>query len=855
MKIAEALEAGGLVARRLPGFEVRSEQIEMASAVERAFRAGRHLLVEAGTGVGKSFAYLLPAIGQATRDHQRVVISTHTIALQEQLLNKDIPFLNAIIPAEFSAVLVKGRSNYLDLRRLEYASKRQASLFSSDEQLQELWRIEDWAYKTSDGSLSDLSPQPSAAVWDRVRSEQGNCMGRRCRYYRKCFYQRARRRAQNADLLVVNHALFFSDLELRSSGVGILPDYDLVVLDEAHTIESVASEHFGLSISDAQVRFLLMGLFNEATGRGLLAMRGGQRAIGAVREARKAAERFFGDLLAWQREHGRPNGRITEPEPVPNPLSPALKALCRRLREVRGRLTGEEERFELNSYMERALWLAEALEAFMQQQNGDYVHWLEVGRSRQRRLTLSAAPVHVGSVLRQRLFEQVPSVVLTSATLCTRSGDGFDFLRERLGIDRADCLQLGSPFDYRRQVTLYVEAALPDPSETRRFVAQAGRAVEKYIRMTGGRAFVLFTSYEMMNEMADRMAGFFESEGINLMVQGRGLPRSLMLERFRKELPSVIFGTDSFWQGVDVAGEALSNVIIVKLPFAVPDRPIVEARRAARTSPTASKPVGGRIGPRLGEGAARGESIREHVHEQADGVRDVQPAAVVPIRRVGTGDRPAGEEVVQKRDRVVQQDEAIARHVPAQEYGVIGEGRRPAAARREDLQGGRPLFVGWGEETDPILRRRHDLGRPSLDPDLDLVLGIESAPFQTDLAPGRRDGLRDDAIDADLEDRRPCIDPRGVGSVRPRGPTQLPVAAMDGGVRRDLPLPFLEAPVSLQALLVPPKDLASIPVDLLLAARDAPKAHLVDRPAEVMRAIVGADRDMDRGTVRDGALR
>ena len=578
MTCMHALDQDGLISRKLPGFEVRPQQLRMAELVTQAFDQREHLLIEAGTGVGKSFAYLLPAIERVTEYRDRVVISTHTIALQEQLINKDIPFLSSVLPVEFSAVLVKGRGNYLGLRRLQQSSQRQELLFRAGGEVEQLWEIEKWAYETTDGSLADLPISPSPAVWERVRSEHGNCMGRRCAYYDKCFYQQARRRARNARLLIVNHALFFSDLAVRKSGSSILPDYDFAILDEAHTIEQVAGDHFGVSVSEAQVRYLLGSLYNERTGRGLLNGFHADKAVQAVRRTREAMSQFFDEIAAWQSAHGRPNGRLAEPPPVKNRLSDALRELQRRLRTVRTQTEEEEDRFELNAYMERCAALADTLEEILQQEEDDWVYWVDVADSRPRRITLNARPIDVAPAMKETLFSAVPSVVMTSATLTVGSGDGFSYMRERLGLDNGLKATLGSPFDYARQVKIYLEPNMPDPADAQAYIPAACTAIEKYIRMTDGKAFVLFTGYDMLKRCAKSLEDFFTEVGIELLVQGEGMPRSNMLARFRENTRSVIFGTDSFWTGVDVPGEALSNIIITKLPFAVPDRPTVEAR-------------------------------------------------------------------------------------------------------------------------------------------------------------------------------------------------------------------------------------------------------------------------------------
>src|SRR3954452_9192861 len=317
--------------------------MEMASAVADAFAEGKNLLVEAGTGVGKSFAYLLPAIDYAVRNKKRVVISTHTISLQEQLIDKDIPLLRAVYPDEFTAVLVKGRSNYLCQRRLEQARGRQNMLFDDGRQLESLWTIEEWAQRTTDGSLADLPNVPQPGVWDKVCAEHGNCLGKRCRHYEGCFWQAAKRRMQSGNILVVNHALFFSDLALRAAGVNYLPKYDAVVLDEAHTIEDVAGQHFGLEVSEAGLRYQLRHLYDPKRGKGVLNTHGSRAnaAIADVIDLHERVERFFERCISWQQEHGRVNGRVHEANFVPNDVSPKLRDLSLHLKEMMTEVTDE----------------------------------------------------------------------------------------------------------------------------------------------------------------------------------------------------------------------------------------------------------------------------------------------------------------------------------------------------------------------------------------------------------------------------------------------------------------------------------------------------------------------------------
>ncbi|MCX5683364.1 MAG: helicase, partial [Planctomycetota bacterium] len=328
--IDSVLGADGLVAKGLPGYEDRPEQLEMARAVEAAFAKPRHLVVEAGTGVGKSFAYLVPAIREATAEKRRVVISTYTISLQEQLIEKDLPLLKNAMGADFTAVLVKGRSNYLCIRRLHRALRQSVMIFEADAERRELHRIGEWAMNTRDGSLSDLSPAPDWRVWDRVCSEHGHCAGRRCDHQEKCFYQRARRRIFRAQILVTNHALFFSDLAIRAAGAqGILPEYEFAVFDEAHNIEAVACDQLGIAVTSSQVDFLLSAVWRAKRNRGLLATLDGRAdaAKRACEDAGRAADEFFDAILAWRESSGGETGRITRPNIVPSRLSPTLQAL------------------------------------------------------------------------------------------------------------------------------------------------------------------------------------------------------------------------------------------------------------------------------------------------------------------------------------------------------------------------------------------------------------------------------------------------------------------------------------------------------------------------------------------------
>ena len=579
---ASILGPDGAVARRLPRYEVRDEQLRMADAVAKAIDEGGHLVVEAGTGVGKSFAYLVPSILAAVEQKKKVVVSTHTIALQEQLLQKDVPFLRSVMPQEFSAVLVKGRGNYVSLRRLESAASRAGSTFSKAEEFDQLAAMKLWATKTQDGTRSDLDFKPLPAVWDAVQSENGNCLGRQCPRHKDCFYFQARRRIWTANLLIVNHALFVSDLAMRSAGFGLLPDYDVAIFDEAHTLESVAGEHLGLQISNVGIDYALSRLYSERTKKGILSGYNLSDAVDQVRRVRTAADDFFEVMTDWHSRQSSPTARVRKPIHVSDTLAEELKRLSTAIDRGSEHIESAEQQIELSSAAERCESLALEVRTWVRQAVEGQVYWVESENAQRRRIRLASAPLDVGPTLRRTLFEMTPTCVLTSATLCIGSPPRFDFFKSRIGLTRAATLALGSPFDYPRQAKIHLARNLPDPSvEPQDYERHAITAIAHYLERSQGKAFVLFTSYKMLDAAARALTPWLARRNIAVFAQSDGMPRSKMVEAFKADVDSVIFGADSFWQGVDVPGEALSNVIIVRLPFSVPSHPLLEARLEA----------------------------------------------------------------------------------------------------------------------------------------------------------------------------------------------------------------------------------------------------------------------------------
>lgn len=631
--VEDVFSAKGLLSRS-SNFEFRPQQQQMAVAVARTLEKRAHLAVEAGTGVGKSLAYLIPAILYATKQKKKAIVSTHTINLQEQLTEKDLPMLQKILPA-FSFTMMKGRANYLCTRRLQKARQQAASLFTSSES-EELERIFQWSKKTTDGSLSDFEVEPDPRVWGMVCSERGLCSPKMCGHaseYAKseniCFYQRARQRMLASDVLVLNHTLFFTLLGTIDDDVegGILFRNDFVVFDEAHTMESVASKHIGLSLSNAQLRYSLQRLWNPNTRKGLMGTIGQASRTSLVNELLQEADEFFHkveqaceDLRQASRARNFGGGesalsykrdwnvlRIRQPELVQDNLSLPLQRLREAVGDMVKTSSDSELGLELMECNRRLEELRNGIALFLGQVAEDYVYWVERTGRAQKNLTLNAAPIDVADFLRQRLFRSDTSIVMASATLATslqaspsskvqspkseleeeepermrtrrqRAPSPLDYFAHRVGAESAILLQVGTPFDYEKQMKLHVVRKMPDPREAG-YRDSLIHWIEHFVKQTHGKAFVLFTNFKLMLEIAEMMQPFFDKLGVACFVQGTGTPRSLMLEKFKNDVDSVLFGTDSFWQGVDVPGAALSNVILTRLPFAVPDHPLIEAR-------------------------------------------------------------------------------------------------------------------------------------------------------------------------------------------------------------------------------------------------------------------------------------
>lgn len=558
-------------------YEFRPQQMMMGSAIVDALANGANLAVEAPTGVGKSFAYLVPLIYRSQFAEYPALISTETINLQEQLIHKDIPFLQKVTGVPFKAVLAKGRANYLCLRRYDLVQRgEKEALLPVPSLAFEIEKI-DAALPGSNGERSSFKFRISSDLWGMIHSESGSCIGVKCPFYKRCFYYGARKEWESADIIVANHALFFTDLRLKMEGESegaLLPEYGVAVIDEAHTLESNAADHLGLTVSKLGVLSMLNRLYNPDNGKGLL-VKNGKKAMECRQccaKLRDVVYEFFKQFESYCEDHHETALRVRQNELFNNSLGAGLEEFHVLLDEL-AEESGDDASFqtEIYAYSDRVAATVDGISEFLLMANEKSVYYIECDG---RNTTLQGSPLNIPELLKRELFDASFPVILSSATLSINSR--FDFFCSRTGFANGKTVILDSPFDPSR-VELFVPDDMPEV-QGQEYFQKLVYYIEYYVRKTHGKAFVLFTSYSLLQQTAEAMRDFFEQENINLLVQGGDMTRSMLLEEFKNDIDSVLFGTDSFWTGVDVPGEALSNVIITKLPFAVPSHPLIAAR-------------------------------------------------------------------------------------------------------------------------------------------------------------------------------------------------------------------------------------------------------------------------------------
>jgi ATP-dependent DNA helicase DinG len=573
----EFFAPGGILARSALPYEYRPGQLQMAKAVERALEEHRHLIVEAGTGTGKTLAYLLPAL----RTGQRVIVSTGTKALQDQLYFRDVPFLETLV-GELRVCYMKGRANYLCRHKL--VALRNEPILSGLEEIDQYRQIAEWEQTTETGDRSEIAGLPeSSALWQKLDARTEACLGSTCPDYHRCFITEMRRKALESDIIIVNHHLFFADLSVKREAegapdAGILPEAAAVVFDEAHELEDVASSYFGLSVSN--IRFEELARDTDVLLRG---KQGADHIPAQTQQLRDRARMFFAGLPM----SGDGRQPFTNREEFLESSGDLYLAVRTTLQRLESEMEGLKAVEEAPGLKKRVARLRSEFEFLLESNASNMVYWMErrislastslhrsAGRSASRTTFLQATPIDVSELLSELVFDQIPTVILTSATLTVQGG--FEHIRKRLGLSEARELVVPSHFQYGEQALLYLPPEMPDPRDPE-FPEAAARCIQRVLEITRGRAFCLFTSYAQMRDLYERLLPELD---FPILLHGTA-PRKTLLEQFRKTPNAVLFGTSSFWQGVDVQGEALSCVIIDRLPFSVPSDPVVSARMKA----------------------------------------------------------------------------------------------------------------------------------------------------------------------------------------------------------------------------------------------------------------------------------
>jgi len=634
-KLSDLLKPGGIVSKKLQNYEFREGQLKMMENIVEGFNNNKIQIIEAGTGIGKTLAYLIPAVYWSIENEERCIISTNTINLQEQIINKDIPFLKEVLDVNFKAVLIKGRNNYLCLRKVEAEEREMPTLIVSEEK-EELKLLLDWAGGTSTGDKSELTILPKSEIWERVRCEADTCLRVKCPYYQKCFLLKARREAALSNLLIINHHLLFADLHIRSelgqfSDIAVLPPYSRIIIDEAHHIEEVATDYFGIEVSRGGIIRLLGRIYSERrTGesKGLLSILRTKLILKSkgklkskisplisdiekdiIPQRNKLAELTDDIFLLISKMIPETNGKTTEnrkrriKEDINNldiwknkivpdifTFQKDLKNFSNKLKKLRESIESlqhsiykefEDRLIELKAQTGRIEELSERLQRIFISEEPDRVKWIETEElTYGKRIAVFSVPLNISSELEETLFKHFKTIIMTSATLTVNNS--FEYIKKRIGLTEIEPYRysesiIPSSFDYPNQVMIGIPVDLPSPDH-RDFVENINRIIFRSVSLSKGRAFILFTSYKMLNNSFQKLEELL-SKNLNIISLKQGdYNRSYLLDYFRKDISSVLFATDSFWEGVDVEGSSLESIIIVKLPFRVPTDPVIEAR-------------------------------------------------------------------------------------------------------------------------------------------------------------------------------------------------------------------------------------------------------------------------------------
>jgi ATP-dependent DNA helicase DinG len=577
----------------LEGFEYRKPQQEMAVQVAESLENESHLITEAPTGVGKSFAYLIPSIIFSLREKRKAIISTCTINLQEQLIKKDIPTLQRILPYEFKPEILKGRHNYICTRRLNQALIKKNNLFDDSEQ-EQLQEIYNWVQRGGSGSLQDIPFKVDENVWSQIFAEEGACTSKLCGTENSnCFFQQAKIRIKNADLIVLNHYLFFTLFGLyENKENGFIFADDFAVFDEAHRIEQIAAENISPSVSREMIKFWLHKLYNPKNEKGFLLTKSAQTTIRFVRRLLNENDIFFDSVdnyvtLRQQRERAKGVVRIREPFVMDNTLDPLLLELCDDLRKMKSQAQNDDEENEISNYFRKLSAIRNTLDEFLNQKLDEHVYWIDFSGRGRRNITMSMSPIDMAEFFRQNIWGEDKLALMTSATLSINKS--LEYFQKSLGAEDVTTSIMDSTFDYPNQMKIYVSRSVPQPIvnkfETAMEILNGNdyetalrEKIKEYALMTEGGALILFTNIRMLRKIHSEIKTELVQNGIDVYAQGEGLSKTKLLSDFKKNHNSVLLGVDSFWMGVDIPGSSLRNVIITKLPFDVPDHPIIEAK-------------------------------------------------------------------------------------------------------------------------------------------------------------------------------------------------------------------------------------------------------------------------------------